>query len=246
MIVLNFGIPRSGTTWVYNVVRHILERFDRGYTTVNANKPKEVDQALAEHDEQLHLLMHFHDLTQKSLDCALQPKTISICNYRDPRDVVVSQMNLHDATFEIAIKMTDAAFMNLKIALNIPHLILIPYPFIQDHPASIIFQIGVKMEVILTPNCIDRIIAATDIEKHKKIMAEVRRAVSASDTTGLQKTFTGNRMIYGDKESLINDRHIQSGRSGRWRDELTDPQKEIVNQAFADTLKVFGFASEPG
>ena len=44
-----------------------------------------------------------------------------------------------------------------------------------------------------------------------------------------------------DSTHLINDRHIQSGATGRWKEELTQDQQDEVNRTFAEVIARFGF-----
>lgn len=54
------------------------------------------------------------------------------------------------------------------------------------------------------------------------------------------------RVLVEDKETLINDRHIQSGSAGRWKTELTVEQQQMATERFAPILKRYGYSDHGG
>ncbi len=245
MIVLNMGIPRSGTVWAFNVLRLIFDEHEVPFTPANANSPEEIDAALAAHasagtDAAEHLIAHFHDITPAVERAAGLADNHAFFNYRDPRDVVCSQMRLHDADFDIACEMTANAFRLFDKVLAMPRVMLLPYPHVVDHPAALIYQMGLSMGFLMDLGTVERIAAATSRDKHKKVMEAVPQGEGASDEKVL-KSFSGKRWVTMDRTHLINDRHIQSGATGRWRDELTPAQQDRVNRVFAHPIRMLGF-----
>jgi hypothetical protein len=96
MIVLNFGIPRSGTVWAFNVFRQIWERRQVPFRTANPISGADVEDCVAKLDPGENVIIHGHNLTPSLMRLAAGSDVRPFFNYRDPRDVVVSQIRLHD------------------------------------------------------------------------------------------------------------------------------------------------------
>jgi len=239
MIVLNMGIPRSGTVWAFNVLRLIFDEHEVAFTPANANSPDEIDAALSAHDPAGHLIAHFHDITPAVEQAAQDPDSHVFFNYRDPRDVVCSQMKLHDADFDIACDMTANAFKLFDNVLAMPRVMLLPYPHVVNHPEALIYQMGLSMGFLLDLETVARIAAETSREKHRQVVAEMPK----DDEDAVLRSFSGKRWVSMDKTHLLNDRHIQSGATGRWLEELTPDQQDRVNQVFAHPIRVLGFGA---
>ena len=120
MLIFNMGIPRSGTTLVLNVLRGIHEKMARKCRVLNPGTGAEVDTAIDTEQQNENLILHCHVITDKVIERSRRPGCAAIFNIRDPRDVVVSQMKLHDVGLESAIQMTVAAFGSLEAATRIP------------------------------------------------------------------------------------------------------------------------------
>lgn len=238
MIILNMGIPRSGTIWAFNVLRYILNAVQIPHETINANTPAKVNSIIEDLKPGGSLIIHFHDITVSVRQLMNKQDAISFFNYRDPRDVVVSQMHLHDAPFHIATQMTMLAFKNFEVVLQSPGVMLIPYPHIKMHAAALIFQMALRMGKYIDLRTVHEIAEKTSVQKHKRIMKQVNLSGEGGN---VQSDFIGKRNIKCDATYLINDRHIQSGVNGRWKHELSTSQQEEVNQIFAPIIKFLGF-----
>jgi hypothetical protein len=121
----------------------------------------------------------------------------------------------------------------------LPGIVLIPYPHISEHPEALIFQMATRLGILLKPAELQAIARETSADQHRRVMAGVQ---AATDTdAGMAVAQLERRSIRYDEQRLITDRHIQSGRSGRWRDEL-DPLEQLqVNERFAPLVQVLGF-----
>ncbi|MEO9898241.1 MAG: hypothetical protein ABJF05_17850, partial [Paracoccaceae bacterium] len=72
---------------------------------------------------------------------------------------------------------------------------------------------------------------------HRSIMKSVQ---DGSLKTIIRK-HNSNRVLAEDSVTLINDRHIQSGASGRWREEFPPSQHEFITDRFTHILDNFGY-----
>jgi hypothetical protein len=235
MLILSLGVPRSGTILVFNIVREILTRQDISFTSVNTNYP-ETEAFLAKYDFQENVLMHAHNVLPEVQKAIVKPDVYTFFNYRDPRDVLVSMMRLHDYSFEKCLELTNISFNHFKKAREIPGIMFIPYNHIIAATEACIFQIAQRLNIFLSLEEVKNIRKATSMEAHKKIMKDV-----GSEKVAVQVRRNPKRTIRESTEFFINDRHIQSGKTGRWRKELTLDQQKMVSAHFKPLLDELGF-----
>jgi len=240
MLILNMGIPRSGSTWAFNVFRRILEFKNLSYETSNPLNASAVNEEIASNAQDHIKILHFHDVTENVITRARSPECAAFFNIRDPRDVVVSLMQLHDAEFREAMTMAASAFMSLQLASRIPGLMLIPYDHIVDHPEALIFQMALKIGHYIAPQAAADIAEQTSIGKHQARMDYVTQNHDQPEA-GIQSAFSGRRHVKFDETSLITDRHIQSGKTGRWKEELSLDHQEELNKTFSNILRQLGY-----
>lgn len=243
MIIINAGVPRSGTVLVNAILRKIL--FMSGAAVTQSNPHGEElprmlrDLRRSGKERYRAIIVHTHtwhaDAT-KLLDGS--PWATGFINYRDPRDVCVSLMRLHDHDLNAAMTMTQNSFTQLETTIAALDLMIIPYELLAKDPASHIFQIGRQLGFWLSLSDVERIAQETSVQEHTQIMQKVQDGTLEN----LQHRKNKNRVLAEDPKTLINDRHIQSGASGRWRSELDEAQQAQVNEVFQPLLQKFGYS----
>lgn len=238
MLILSLGVPRSGTILVFNILREILTRQQVQFRSVNTNYP-ETEAFLAQHDYKDNVLMHAHNVLPEVQKALQRRDVIAFFNYRDPRDVVISMMRLHNYTFEKCMELADISFAQYRLARKFPRVVFIPYDLLIGAPGAYAFQLGQRLGVFLGLDVVAEIEKATSLDAHRKIMKQVARA-----TEGVQVRRNPNRTLKESTTHFINDRHIQSGRSGRWRRELSPEQRKQSTEHFRDLLQELGYTFE--
>lgn len=235
MLVLSLGVPRSGTILVFNILREILTRHAVPFRQVNTNYP-ETTEFLGSYDFRDNVLMHAHNMLPAVQQVVPRKEVVTFFNFRDPRDVLVSMMRLHDYTYEKCRELTDISFNHLRIARRFRRVTLIPYDHLVAAPEAFIFQFGQRLGIFLPLPEVEAIRAATSVEAHRKVMKEVARAKD-----GVRVRRNPKRTLKESGTHFINDRHIQSGRSGRWRRELTAARQREVTAHYLPLLVELGY-----
>jgi hypothetical protein len=238
MLTLSLGVPRSGTILVFNILREILTRRQVEFRSVNANYP-ETEAFLAQHDYKDNVLMHAHNVLPEVQKALQRPDVIAFFNYRDPRDMVISMMKLHDYTFEKCMELADISFAHYRIARKFPRIMFIPYDLLVGAPGAYVFQIAQRLGIFLPLDVVAAIEKATSLDAHKKVMRDV-----AAAKVDVQIRKNPRRTLKESTTHFINDRHIQSGRSGRWRRELSLDQRQQATEHFKDLLIELGYTLE--
>ena len=242
MLILNAGVPRSGTVLVNAMIRGLLKQAGTGTIQVNPHG-RELPVMVAEIKRigQYHhrpVLVHTHSWDRDTRAMLTgDPHVVALANYRDPRDVCVSLMKLHDLEFDgtmTAVKSYYGAFEAVVRALG---AMVIPYELLVTSQRAYCFQIARHLGLWPTFAQVDQVVAETSIDQHRKVMHDVQNG----QVPELVERQNRNRVLREDQKTLINDRHIQSGASGRWRSELTDDQQKAATKEFASIIERYGY-----
>ena len=243
MIVLNAGVPRSGTVLVNAILRKLFEGAGVAYGQANphgAELPK-LTRHLRETGQDRHktIIVHTHSWdNQTAAMLAGSEHFVGFANYRDPRDVCVSLMRLHEHDFETAAQMVEASFKLYEATVRSAEVMTIAYELLSASPAAHIHQIAGRLGLRIGLDRVAGIEAETSIDHHRSVMEKVQ----AGTLDKLARRQNTHRVLVEDTETLINDRHIQSGAQGRWRSELPSDLHQVANERFAPILKRYGYA----
>lgn len=145
-------------------------------------------------------------------------------------------MRLHDYNFEKCLELSNISFNHFNKAREFSGIMFIPYHHLVTATDACIFQIAQRLNIFLNLETVKLIRRATSMEAHKKIMKDV-----GAEKIAVQIRRNPQRTMRESTQYFINDRHIQSGKSGRWRKELTREQQQIVNAHFESLLDELGF-----
>ena len=242
MIVLNAGVPRSGTVLVNAILRKLLEV--RGMRVEQQNPHGDALAALLRRlakdgvPDKTAVLIHTHSWDQEAARLyTAAPKRIGFANYRDPRDVCVSLMRLHETELALTIEAVRRYFAAFEALSRDAAPVILPYELITGGIEATIFQIARRLSIWPTLTLVRRIAEETSPDRHRAIMEQVQDRSLPEIATRQNR----HRTLAEDPATLINDRHIQSGRTGRWREELDPDAQARLQTAFAPLLKRYGF-----
>lgn len=248
MIILNAGVPRSGTVLVNAIVRELLIRNGISARQFDPHE-QELSMLLSQLRERRRyqwqvFLIHTHSWGERSkrLLEGMERFLVGFATYRDPRDVCVSLMRLHEHTFERALKLTGGYYKYFEATCRDVSLMQIPYELLVAEKHAHIFQIARHLGFQLRLDALAAIDEATSVDRHRTVMEEVK----SGKREGVISRPNPTRTILEDRETLINDRHIQSGVVGRWRTELTAEQQARVNEVFRPILDTYGYPVDDG
>jgi hypothetical protein len=242
MIVLNAGVPRSGTVLVNAILRELFKGANVPTGQANPHGPDlpRVIRHLQQTGQDRHrtVLVHTHSWDGETASLLSgSPHVVAFLNYRDPRDVCVSLMRLHDHDFDTAAQMTEGSFQLFDACAASIEPMVIPYELLAADKPGHIFQIARRLGFWPGMDRVSEIDEATSIDRHRAVMEKVQ----AGEIDKLARRRNSKRVLVEDPATLINDRHIQSGVAGRWRTELEKDQQARASERFAPLLKRFGY-----
>jgi len=234
MIIINAGVPRSGTVLVNAWVRHLIDRPTRQENLAGDGLEGRLRAVLAEpHDDDV-VIVHAHDWTEPTLD--LVGTRTGFLNVRDPRDVAISLAALHDLTLAEAAAVTLDAFASFQMAVRRTSWMVLRYETLVSDPATLLRCVAEEIGACPSAERLAEILAATSADRHARIMRRV-----ASGSGPRRAVNNPRRTLFEDPSTLINDRHIQSGAIGRWRTELSRADAAALGDALAGPIRACGY-----
>lgn len=239
MLILNGGVPRSGTTWVFNILRAIFDSSNVEYDALPGHTEEDVEDAIRGYSGRPRII-HYHDVYPCVLRLGGMRDVISFYNFRDPRDTAVSMWKLHGYTIDEAIENCRLCFQGVPQATRIPGTMFIPYEHLIAAPEIVVFEIGQRLGMLLRLDEAKDIVSETHSERYSAVMDRVANAPEPDAT--MATIDNGIRTIRYDRQTLINDRHIQSGDVGRWRRELSQEEQARAQAALAADCHMLGYA----
>ena len=242
MIVLNAGVPRSGTVLVNAILRRIYARAGKSVGQSNphgAYLPKLIRRLQETGDDRAKItLVHTHSWDGETAGMlACSDAFTGFVTYRDPRDVLVSLMRLHDHDLPTAAAMVLNGFRAFEAIARDRRVMAMPYELLVAEKPAHIFQIARRLGYWLGMDVVAAIDRETSTERHAEVMEQVR--AGALETLTSRRNM--HRVLVEDRATLINDRHIQSGAVGRWRSELDSNQQAEAAGRFAEIIRRYGY-----
>ena len=147
MIVLITGMPRSGSTWTFNVVRFLLSRADhRVYWEATDEFAELVRENAPRYD---HLIFKTHQSDAFGSNLIRDGRCRAVCSYRDPVDALASWMEMFDIDLEPAVArmINHLRFVREQKA----DALMVDYVEIKAHAAATARRIAAFLGEAITP-----------------------------------------------------------------------------------------------
>lgn len=212
------GMPRSASTWSFNICRRLLaemrpgERHSAGYTPDVGNKAEELE---CQYD---HIVLKCHRLDPRARELCAAGRAAAVYTHRDPYDAIYSSMVMFHQPFDAALESIRNSLELLEFHRRQGRSLILHYEAIRTSPTETIRAIATFLGLDAPAELVERLARETSPEAMKAI------AQTVSEESGGVRT---PRSIY-DPVTCIHRDHIRDGRSGHGRAMLTEEQRRRV------------------
>jgi hypothetical protein len=241
MLIINGGMPRSGTVLVGNLVRLLLEHRGIAWRRYNPQERRHLPDflKLVQHAPiDGAIIVHTHLIDAAIVtELARKADAILFWNHRDPRDALVSLMQLHDLSLQDGLKAMRIYCEHVEIAQSSDTTTKVSYEDLIAELPNHIDMLATRLNFRLEIGEAEELIRLTSPAAHSDIMDQLQQDALEGGRT----ITTKRRVLREDPTTLVNDRHIQSGRSGRWRAELSPEAQHQANDQLAKWIGMFGY-----
>lgn len=226
------GMSRAGSTLQFQLTAHLVEASGRGKRVewVPAHEFQELRDRYA--GQPGWKVFKSHTCTPE-IRAELDAGARGVYVFRDVRDVVVSRMRKQNQTADQLCKegVVDRLLAGFERWTSSPGVLVSRYEqMVADLPAEverIAGHLGIPMDGK----------ACADLAAQYAIDTQLER-IAQAQATG--RTVQRDGVRYDPVSNLHID-HIRSGKSGEWRDALTETQIAMIEQMAGDWLQQHGY-----
>jgi hypothetical protein len=229
-LIVCVGVYRSGSTWAYNMVQSIIQAALPG-VRIGGRFAENIDElALSSADNCDLVVLKTHP--QKSLLSLIEfLKPPVILSVRDPRDCVASWMQMLGEDFGVfQPRLMRSCFAALTLAE-------------QDYTHTIRYEDGATASVRTVTDIAAHL--GLSIAEHRAA-ALVKELSSESVKEQIRQMADAGRIdpserLIGDAKTLWLPAHVGDGRTGKYREALSNDQVRSVNCWSRAYCEVFGY-----
>ncbi len=232
------GVVRSGSTWSFNVCRHLglLLARQRGEPFASAYLGEsDLDRAI---DAQLArpagpAVIKAHAIGPRALAALRAGRVRAVCTFRDPRDCVASDLTFRRAAFDEAVRRVTHNLTYLGFYRSAGHTLFVRYEDMIADPLPQVARVAAHLGVAADDAALRRVDALTGLATSRAICDGLRHR-RPDDVA-----WSDHRRV--DPATQLHENHIHSGRVGRWRDELSADQQGHLADVFHPWLVELGY-----
>jgi len=231
------GMVRSGSTWIYNVVREILSETGCGSAIGYVGEGSSLDQALQSPAESTPRLIKFHDPTDIACDMLASGRARAIYSRRDLRDVAVSLIRFENTSL---VDLICSQRLGRIIATHerwtaCDNLLCIEYTDAMARQRETIAQMAGFLGLPLSTEAAQRIAERCSLDQTRQRMQAISSHHEGDD--GLQTRDVGRGRQY-DRQTLLHANHVTSGGiTGAYRDVLDKGEIALFDGIYGDWLQ---------
>lgn len=251
-IVWIASMPRSGSMWVFNLTRAMLEASGRSIRPTRISQRDrdmfgDADRALEDSDPNTVWVLKVHSTIARNA-----PKSRFIYSFRDPRDALISFMRFMDFDFDTAVRHIPTWIGITDHFANFPDSVCcsIDYADIVDDPIRVASVIARFLGLSVSAATLDTLVKRFSRENVQTLIsrteAELRRRASAGETLARDDVVLkdGKVVRVFDTSTGFQTGHITGYRDGDWRSILDDEQKRHLETEFGAWLRRRGYATD--
>lgn len=220
--VLCAGMPRSGSTWSYNVARRLLghvhgeESLVGGYVGEGPAVDAALNQPLA---TGMINVLKFHSLTETAVDKTRSGHARTIVTFRTPMNAVASLMGFFGHSLQSSVGSINASMHNLLTWRDTKNSLLIPFDDIIADNAGSIGRIAAFLDLDVPEDLIATLDAETSYEAVKKKAGQLEQ--------NGRRLIESGRSRY-DPNSLLHVGHAPMGAKRAWRSQLSPDEQQYA------------------
>lgn len=219
MIVFIAGMPRSGSTFSFNIARRLLE--ERG--TLHQEPTGDLLGALERVGGAAHLLLKGHSADKFTLQLAQLGAMKTVCTVRKPADAIASWMTTFGFTLEQSLgHMQD--WLRMFSAVRF-YALIVPFEEIERDPKSAAWKIARHLCDDADQLAVERIATEFTKEKVRDLSEAVRARKGDIEDLGFS---------FYDKTTFFHRGHVSSLDTLEASERIGREQVAAINQALAE------------
>ncbi|MAG94526.1 MAG: hypothetical protein CMJ48_12365 [Planctomycetaceae bacterium] len=234
MIIVNAGIPDSGTDWAEGVFRMIWDHFRVTHCVHRPATHREVEQFFREADPEPNQIVTLQHITPSLIRLAAREDVLPFFCLHDPQAVVPAQMAGCDISYERALQRVTDAYRDLTYVCKMPGIMLLPQEHLRYQPESLVFQMATRLGRVLS---LGSVIEITRRMAQRELQS-VPNAEEEADCRTLATEIEGVCL-------RVDEAHSMGTRDCQEKAILTPSQQALIEARFEPLNKLLGFETRP-
>lgn len=227
-IILCAGLPRSGSTWVYNAVLLLCKRAVRAAGLYSDNVPENFNQLIENLDV---LVIKSHQPNHELLDLVRFAGGRFIVTVRDPRDCVASLIEAFDFSKSEAINFVTGSTQCIETVISKQLPLVVKYEDALDR-TSIVRALAAKIGCEVDTKTVAAISDTLAADKIRSDIAKLE-AEGTIDVEIPAQSWT--------EETHWHPRHIGDGRIGKYKELLSDLDALLIERRNKFLIRRFDY-----
>lgn len=228
MIILCIGMQASGSTWVFNVVRSISNKYGKKSISFFCEEAKDFVDYVDIVDG--FLIVKCHHVDDKFIKLLSMMDSKAIVTTRDPRDCVVSQLERFSSRIIDVAGDLSRSLSSISMLLNSIDVLPLSYENKPFDDVQTVKNIAHFMGVSLTEEDCQSIFDSMQPDVIKKNIEEFKDNIDNN--------------LWFDPETHWHPNHVGDGATGKWEQRLPEPYRDSLTQAFMPDSTLFQWPAQ--
>ena len=229
MIIFCCGLMRSGSTLQYKLTQTLVEKLDKGCGLGWLPSIQNRDDAFhraTETDRDSYYIVKIHGYNPDFGDLIMRDRARAIYVYRDMRDVVTSFMSWKKWSFDRVMrdKWIEKVMRDSKNWESLEQIHISQYEVLMQNLEDEVLKIAHHLGLEIGKDLAKEVAEECSIDRQKK-------------QTELMKS----KQEKIDSQQILHQNHISSGKSQRWRQELSAAEVAYIEQKSSSWLLSHGY-----
>jgi hypothetical protein len=229
---------RAGSTWQYQVVSHLLEKYRQGKSLGFRAGP---EFATCSGDLSGWACLKAHDGHPAFADWLRAGRARAIYSYRDLRDVAFSLAHVFKTDVDDVLdtrRLLHTVLDNDTFWTALPHTIVQRYEDLTVDPESAIREMAAHLDIPLADGEARSLAEQFSMSANRKRITEHNKELS---TRGIDPRAPAAG-LHWEQRSLLHWNHIRGGQVGGWQSDATVRQRLKLGLIGSDWLRKHGYA----
>jgi hypothetical protein len=214
MLIICDGMPRSASTWTYNVVLALLRGL-HPLAELHSGYDEDISHFLESgRSTATHSVVKCHELDPRGRAMVESGQAKAIYTWRDPADAVVSCMHMFGYDFESALAVIGSSLELHRFHRTTGSALIVAYEQIVTATNETVTTIATYLGLHDDPEMIRTIALESSLERVKESV----------DSLAGSDRFVRDAGLEYDPETLLHRSHIRNGGFGYGREALTAQQ----------------------
>jgi hypothetical protein len=227
------GMPRSGSTWSYNVSKMLLAKdgTGAGIDADFATSPAQVAEKLKSWNGVNPLVLKFQKAPEQVFTMLANDEAFNVFTYRHPLQAIASWREIFRLETSQAIEVMCEALSDMDRYRSLPNSLFIPMHEIVESTPQAVEKLAFHLRIDVDPN--------TLLDLSQKTSLESMREISMALATRSPTTLVDVGHSRYDPETHLHVRHVTQALMRDYRSVLSQAEQEMCSSALAKWHSTF-------